>query len=274
MKNINKKKLIFGTFIFLVLAVVYAPVLLLTVFSFSETDTMSIGQLQENGFQFGFGLYARLFSDFDIWKAVFVTVALSVIGPALATIIGTMACVSIQRMRRRTRGIVVGLSQFPFINAEIVTAFSLLLFFSTIGIINSDFLRLILAYTLFCLPVVVLVILPRLKSLDHNLFDAAMDLGAKPHQALIQVLIPQLLPAMFASFLVGFTLSINDFVITQYNSTDLHTISTIVFGSLRGRGIPPEFRALSALMFALVMGGLIIYNVRARKKSKQKNPLQ
>jgi len=262
----TKKKLIFGALIFVALLAMYLPILLLVVFSFSETNVLRL-----DNFEFGFGLWRDLFSHERIWRAVFNTILIAVLSAGIAVIIGTMACVSIQRMRRRSRGLLVGLSQTPLINADIVTSFSLVMFFVTIGMFNMGFVKLILAHTLICIPIVILIILPRLKSLDQSLFDAAMDLGAKPSQALFQVVIPQLMPAMMGAFLVGFTLSINDFVIAQFNNDGVDTISTLVFGYARARhGIPPEFRALSALIFVTVVLAVVLVNLRLRKKVRKR----
>lgn len=262
-----KKKLLtrlgFGLFLWLVLLVMYLPIFILVVFSFSETRTIDFGN-----FEFGFGLYRELFQDQDIREAVINTVIIATISAFVATIIGTMACVGILRMKRRAKNAVMTLNQAPLVNADIVTSFSLVLFFVLLGFYDMGYFKLILAHTLICLPIVILIVLPRMRALDANLFEAAQDLGAKPMHALFSVVIPQLLPAMITAFLLGFTFSLDDFIITQFNNDGVETISTLVFGATR-RGVPPVFRALSTLMFASVIIVLIIVNIRLSKQRKK-----
>ena len=260
------KKIIFGSIIALGLAFMFVPIILLMIFSFSESARISF-----ESYQFGFGVYERLFSDRDLWSAVFNTLFIAVTSSLIATIIATMACVGIVRLRRRTRGAVMGLTLVPLINAAIVTSFALLIFFTTVGFMHMDFLRLILAHTLICLPVAVLVMLPRVRSLDPSLFDAATDLGARPSVALFTVVIPQLIPTMIGAFLVGFTLSLDDFIITHYNSGGIQTISTFVLTRVRNPDVA-EFRALSTIVFVAVLLGLVavnIYQSRKRKRRKE-----
>ena len=266
---VNKKKLLLKilarVFIWSVLIVMYMPIMLLVIFSFSETKT-----IQLNNFKFGFGLYKAMFQNADIMQAVANTLIIAAVAAFIATIIGTMACVGILSMRKRTRSAVMSLNQVAIINADIVIAFSLVLFFVMLGIIEAGWFKLILAHTLIAMPFVVLTVLPRMRQLDPNLYDAGVDLGATPMQALFTVVIPQLLPAMISGFLLGFTLSLDDFIITQYNNGGVQTISTLVFSNRKGP--PAEFRALSALVFAVVVIALVVMNLRAAKKNKRGKP--
>ena len=262
------KKLVFGSIIWITLALMYLPMIIIVIFSFSETTGMSF-----RNFNFGFGLYSQLFQNQAVMTAVLNTLVIGIVAAFLATILGTIACVGIMAMRKRSRNATMMLNLTPVINADIVISFSLVLFFVSIGIFSSGVFKLILAHTLICLPIVVLLMLPRMRSLDSNLFEAAQDLGAKPVQALTTVIIPQLMPVMISAFLLGFTLSINDFIITVYNNEGITTISTIVYGATR-TGNPPELRALTSLVFALVLVILVVINfrigkiVRSRKSRK------
>ena len=260
----NKKKLIYGSIIGVVLLAMYLPILVLVYFSFSETRIMNFAD-----YQFGFGLYRDLLRSSHILIAVFNTFFVAVIAAAIATLIGTMAAVGIQNMRKaHYKGAVMALNLIPIINATIVTSFSLMLFFVASGIFGG-YVRLIMAHIIICLPIAVLIIIPRLKSLDKNLFDAATDLGAKPMHAFFSVVVPQLMPVMISAFLVGFTLSLGDFIITQYNNEGIQTISTLVFNATRGP-VPAVYRALTSVIFFAVMAVLIVVNIRVARQSKKR----
>jgi len=262
MKKSLTKRILLGIFLWTVLAIMYLPLLLLVVFSFSETATVSFGN-----FKFGFGLWRDMFGSEAIMTALFNTLFIATVSAFFATIIGTMACVGILNMRKKAKAAVMNLNGVSFINADIVTSFSLVILFVTLGMANVGYFRLIMAHILICLPIIVLTVLPRLRQLDKDMLDAAVDLGAKPMRAFWSVIVPQLIPAMIGGFLLGFTLSLDDFIITQYNSGSINTISTLVYTATK-RGVPPTFRALSTLIFGVVILVLVIYNVAVRKKLK------
>ncbi|MCL2850824.1 MAG: ABC transporter permease [Firmicutes bacterium] len=267
MVKINTRKLVYTAFIFLVLGIIYAPIILLFVFSFSETPILDV-----NNFRPGTGLYDELFRNSDIREAVINTFVIAIVSGITATFIGTVACVGILAMRKRSRGFVMTLNQIPLINATIITSFSLVLLFTTLGMFNMGYIRLILSHTLLCLPVVALVVLPKLRSLDQNLFEAAQDLGARPLRALFTIIIPQLIPAMFIAFILGFTFSLDDFIITQYNNDGVRTISTLIYSARPV--IPPVFRALSAMMFGFVVLMVIVINVAMWRQNKKRKKLK
>ena len=262
MKRSLTKRILLGVFLWTVLSIMYLPLLLLVVFSFSETATISF-----SNFQFGFGLWRDMFASQAMMGALFNTIFIASVSAFIATIIGTMACVGILNMRKKAKAAVMNLNNVSFINADIVTSFSLVILFVTLGMANIGYFRLIMAHILICIPIVVLTVLPRLRLLDKDMLDAAVDLGAKPMRAFWSVIVPQLIPAMIGGFLLGFTLSLDDFIITQYNKGTVETISTLVYNATK-RGVPATFRALSALIFGIVIFVLIIYNIVARKKVK------
>jgi spermidine/putrescine transport system permease protein len=253
------------TFVLAVIAVLYMPVLLLILFSFSENRTISF----TNDFNFGFSLYADLFSNREIMTAVGNTMIIAVTASLIATIIAAMAATGILSMKRKAKAAIMTVNQLPIINADIVTSFSVVLFFVTLGFTNAGFCKLILAHTLIALPFALLTIMPRIRQLDDNLFDAALDLGASPFRAFMTVIVPQLLPAMFNAFLLGFTLSLDDFVITQYNNDGVSTISTVVYGAIVRRTIPTEFRALTTIIFVVILCSLVIFNIMSKKSRKK-----
>jgi len=264
--NKKKKKIIFGIIIFTVLALMYLPILTIIVFSFHEGGVISF-----QGFQFGFGVFRDLFAGEHsdrIWEAVINSLVIATMAAAIATIIGTLASFAMLRMTKRGKSILMALNLAPMVNATIVTSFALMLMFALLGMQNAGYMRLILAHTLVAMPVVMLIILPRLRGMDASQFDAAQDLGAKPMQAFLQVIVPQILPAMIGAFLVGFTLSVDEFIITNYNNAGVITIPTLVYAATR-RPMPAEFRALSALVFITILLGLVLVNWRMSKKRKK-----
>jgi spermidine/putrescine transport system permease protein len=254
------------SFVLFVIAVLYLPILLIVLFSFSENNIISFS----GGFNFGFGLFGELFSNYDIMSAVGHTVLVALIASLIATVTATMAGVGIIKMRPKQKSAVMALNQLPIINADIVTSLSIVLFFVTLGVTNAGYFKLILTHTLIALPFALLTIMPQLRQLDDNLFDAALDLGATPFRAFTTVIIPQLLPAMLNAFLLGFTLSLDDFVITQYNNDGISTISTTVWGAINKGYIPAEFRALTTIIFIAIFCILVIININSKNKKEKK----
>jgi len=264
MNGVLIKKIIARVFIWSVLFLMYLPIFLLVVFSFSESTAISFSD-----FRFGFGLYAKMFENEEMFAAATNTIVIAAISSFIATIMGTVACMGIMAMKRRTRSAVMSLNQVPIVNADIVTAFAVMLFFVAIGITNAGWFKLILVHTLISVPFVVLAVLPRFRQLDANLFEAGQDLGASPLRSLFTVVIPQLIPAMISGFFLAFTLSLDDFVVTLYNNDGVQTISTYVYGFVK-KEPPAELRALSASIFFIALIGLLIYNWHAAKKGKVK----
>ncbi|MDR0975848.1 MAG: ABC transporter permease [Christensenellaceae bacterium] len=272
------KKIFSRLFIFFVLLLLYLPIMVLVVFSFSEAGrTITFDAFKD--FKFGFGLYKSLFANEAIMTAVGNTVLIAIISSLIATIIGTLACTGIQAMKQKSRNLLMNMNQIPVINADIVTSFALMLSFVALGVfsiksaVEIGYITLIIAHVLISLPFIILTIMPRMRQLDENLYDAATDLGAKPFYAFTHVILPQIIPAMLTAFLLGFTLSLDDFVITQYNNNfgSVQTISTIVYSSTK-RGVPPQFRALTAIIMLVVFIVLIAINIKPKKK--RKNNLQ
>ncbi|MCL2846986.1 MAG: ABC transporter permease [Firmicutes bacterium] len=258
----NRKKLFFGIFIAAALIVLYTPILLIIVFAFSESGTISL-----SSFEFGFANFRELFTDTRILTAIFNTLFIATVAAFLATVIGTMASVGMLKMKRRAQSGLMALNLTPLINATIVTSFSLVLMFATLGMLSMGYIRLILAHTLVALPIVMIIVLPKLRNMDNSLFDAAMDLGAKPSQALLKVVIPQLMPALIGAFLVGFTISVDEFIITNFNNSGIDTIPTLVYARF-GFRVQGVMRALSALVFLAIFVALVIVNARMSRKKR------
>ena len=252
-----------------VLLAMYLPLLMIIVYSFSGAQSV--------GGDFGgftFSLYENLFNNEKLLAATKNTLIIGLVSALLATILGTTAAIGIHYMRRKAKSVAETSSQITIVNAEIVTAmgFFLLLLFvrETVGIpVSGGLVWLIIAHTVITTPYVILTVSPRLKQLNPNLLEASMDLGAGPMRSLFTVMLPQLAGAMVSGFALAFTLSLDDFVITKMNSgQSIDTISTYVYAGLR-HNLKNDIRALSTIIFVLVLVVLIVVNIVKDRKLKQ-----
>lgn len=246
-------------YLFLILLFLYAPILVLMVFSFNEGKT--------RGSWDGFSLiwYETLFQDEEVLAAVANTLYVAVISTVVSTIIGTLGAIGIDQFRWKQRRRVLGLNQVPVINPDIIMAVGLMVLFRTLTL---DFGRstLLLAHIAFTVPYVLLSVLPKLHQMPIALPEAAMDLGATPGQTLWRVIIPQIRPGIITGALIAFTLSIDDFVISFFTTGNgVETISTMVYGMAR-RGINPVINALSTLLFVVMLILLVINYLRSGKE--------
>lgn len=254
-----------------VLIAIYLPLLMIIVYSFSTSQ--SVGGEFGN---FTFSLYQKLFANKKMLTALKNTLIIGLASAAFATILGTTAAVGIHYMRKKIKAAVDTASQITVVNAEIVTAmgfFILMIFLrDTVKLpVNFSLWWLILAHTVITTPYVILTVAPRLQQLNPNLLEASMDLGAGPMRSLFTVMLPQLAGAMVSGFALAFTLSLDDFVVTNINSfgANIDTISTYVYSGIRKKGVPIEIRALSTIIFVVVLTALIVYNVVKNKKAKE-----
>lgn len=250
----------------LVLLFIYAPILLLVVYSFTESHV--IGRWEG----FSFELYAQLFRDAEIMQILFNTVWLALAAAGLSTILGTAGAIGIFYSRRRVAKPLQAMSQIPVINAEIVTAISLALLFSMLFLYRTYF-SLIVGHMVLCTPFVVLSVLPKLKQMDSNTYEAALDLGASPSQALFRVVIPQIFSGIVSGFMLSVTLSLDDYIVTAFTKPPMFdTISTYVYNAVKNgtNSSTPALRALSALIFIVMIAVLLIVNLRARKGAKER----
>lgn len=269
----NKKLSLVLRWIFLIviLICIYAPIALIVVYSFSaEKDIGGV-----NGFGTPtFSLYVKLFSNERIMDATFNTLIIGLVSATLATVIGTFTSVGLHYMKRGKKAVNF-VSQITVVNAEIVTAVG----FFLLSIFLRDVVQLpvqkgigwlITAHTVMTTPYVILNVSPRLNQLNPNLYEAGMDLGAGPVRSLFTVILPQLVGAMISGFALAFTLSLDDFVVTNLNkgTNGVETISTYVYANLK-RNLDPAIRALSTIIFVTVLTVLIIVNVVKSRKNKQ-----
>ena len=249
-----------------VLLFIYAPILLLVVYSFDNSTVINL-----NNFNFSFGLYRDLFRDEKIMEILFNTIWLALVAAALSTVLGTAGAIGIFYSKRRVSKPLQAVSQIPVINAEIVTAISLALLFSMVFLYRTYF-SLIVGHMVLCTPFVILSVLPKLKQMDSNTYEAALDLGASPTQALFKVVLPQLIPGILSGFMLAITLSLDDYFITTYTKpSTFDTISTYVFNATKGgqTEIKTALWALSTLIFLIVVAVVIVMNITSSKRKKE-----
>lgn len=261
-------------YLWLLLALLYAPILLIIIFSFTKSKVFG------NWTGFTFGLYQNLFSGYDftadvrvdpnLYRAMIYTGVIALAAALISTFLGTLAAIGLFHMRQRTRRVVSFMNSIPMINPDIITGISLFLLFVFLGI-SRGLGTVIIAHVVFCTPYVVLSVMPRLQKMNPNIYEAALDLGATPWQALRKVLIPELRPGMLSGFILSLTLSIDDFGVTFFTkgSNGLETLSTFIYADARKGGLTPELRPLFSLIFLITLVLLIIINIRA---AKQQNP--
>ncbi|HHT48871.1 MAG TPA: ABC transporter permease [Firmicutes bacterium] len=241
----------------------YAPILILIVFSFNASKSRGTWA----GFTFNW--YLQLFKDRQIMKALSNTMIIAVLSAVIATVIGTAAAIGIHNMKRLKKTIVMNLTYIPVVNPDIVTGLSLMLLF-VFSNFQLGFVSLLLAHITFNIPYVILSVMPKLKQLDKHLYEAALDLGATPFEAYRKVILPEIMPGVFTGLLLAFTLSVDDFVISFFTTgSGVSTLSIIIYSMAR-RGINPKINALSSLLFLTVLLLLIIVNLRMSGENKKK----
>lgn len=260
------KKILSRTYLGILLLMLYSPILIIIIFSFTEAKVLG------NWTGFSFKLYQSLFNGGEIHSlsaALWNTFIIGVVAATVSTILGTMAAIGIYNLQPRTQKVVKMVNVIPILNPDIITAISLFLLFISLGI-TQGYVTVILAHIAFCTPYVVLSVLPRLYRMNINVYEAALDLGATPFLALRKILLPELNPGMISGFILAFTLSIDDFVVTLFTigNQGLETLSTFIYADARRGGLTPELRPLSAIIFLTVLGLLLIINRRAAKSDK------
>lgn len=260
----NKKHI--GTNIFMVLIVVflYAPIVYTIIFSFNDSKSLT----KFAGFSLRW--YEKMFSDSSMMEALFYTIACAIIATVISTIVGTITAIGLSKSRKLVKNMVEQVNQLPIMNPEIVTAIGLLMLFS-FAHIEKGFFTMVLAHIMFCIPYVILSVMPKLRTLNPNLAEAAMDLGCTPWQALVKVIVPQCLPGIISGALIAFTMSFDDFVISYFvTGNGVSNISILVY--TESRRVNPSINALSTLIVAIITVALILVNVIPgilAKKQKQ-----
>jgi len=262
------KKCLKAFYIGLVLLFLYAPILLLAVYSFNEADM--IGTWGD----FSLVHYEKLFADPVILKMIINTVVLALVAAALSTLLGTAGAIGIFYSKRRVRNVMNGASQIPVINAEIVTALALAITFVSIGLSKSYF-TLLIGHMVLCTPFVVLSVMPKLKQMDSSLYEAALDLGASPAKALFRVVLPEIIPGVISGFMLAITLSLDDYIVTSYcKPSTFNTISTYVYNAtMKGNSHTAEtlssFWALTTIIFVVILAVVLVANLTGREKKEK-----
>lgn len=255
-------KILRKIYVVLIFVFLYAPIATLIVLSFNESKSRA----KWGGFTFKW--YVELFQNEAIMQALTNTIVLAILSSVIATIIGTIAAIAINKMNRTGRTFWMGVTNIPMLNAEIVTGISLMLLFITVGM-RFGLVTILLSHITFNIPYVILSVIPRLKQLNPSTYEAALDLGAPPLKAFFKVVLPDLAPGIFSGLLMAFTMSLDDFIITHFTKgPGVDTLSTKIYSEVR-KGIKPEMYALSTLIFVSVLILLLLVNRTPKDKSKK-----
>lgn len=263
MVGIKKRNFSSALSLILMLVFFYLPIVIMMVFSFNSTKSLT------NFSEFSFRWYEQLFKNREIVSAVQVSLVIALITTIVSTVVGTLTAIGLVNSKKLIRQVVLQINNLPIMNPEIVTAISLMLLFTAFKV-PKGFTTMLLAHIAFSIPYVILTILPRLRRLDPNLADAAMDLGATPTQALMKVILPQITPSIISAALLAFTMSFDDFVISYFvTGNGVKNISILVY--TMSKRIDPSINALSTLMVLVVTLFLVVINVvPALRKSGMK----
>jgi len=247
---------IYITFIFIFL---YAPIATLMVLSFNASKTRA----KWGGFTLKW--YSELFKNDAILQALYTTIIIALLSALIATIIGTVAAIAINGMKKGNRALFMGITNIPMVNAEIVTGISLMLLFISLKF-RFGFTTVLLAHITFNIPYVILSVLPRLKQLNPSTYEAALDLGATHPYAFFKVVFPDILPGVLSGFLMSVTMSLDDFIITHFTKgPGFDTLSTKIYTEVK-KGIKPEMYALSTIIFVSVLILLLLVNYAPKEK--------
>ena len=253
------RKILADFYLVLILIFLYAPILTMMVLSFNTSKSRT----QWGGFTLSW--YQQMLSDPDILAALSNTLLIAFVSALAACILGTAAAIAINSMKPVSRTIIMGITNIPMLNADIVTGISLMLAFIAFGI-SLGFKTILIAHITFNIPYVILSVMPKLKQTDKSTYEAALDLGASPLYAFFKVVFPDILPGVLSGFLLAFTMSLDDFIITHFTrGAGINTLSTLIYSQVR-RGIQPSMYALSSVIFLTVLVLLLIANYRPKEK--------
>lgn len=254
------KKSLSRIYLAIIFLFLYLPIGVLIVLSFNN----SLSRVKWGGFTTEW--YRNLVSDPTIMNAFYTTILITVASSVIATIIGTMAAIGISAMRKRNRQIMLGATNIPLLNADIVTGISLMLLFVRFTELGTS--TVLIAHITFDIPYVILNVLPKLSNASSHTYEAARDLGATPLYAFFKIVWPDIKPGVFSGFLMAVTMSLDDFSITYFTKgAGVNTLSTMIYTQLR-KGIIPEMYALSTILFFLALVLLLIMNYRSVKDAK------
>ena len=258
-------------YVVLILLFLFAPIIVMMLFSFNSTRSTAVFS--------GFSLkwYGELFRDEKAGEALLNTLKLAVLSSIIATVLGTIAAVGLSRLKRRwVRNTMQSVTNIPMMNPDIVTAVSMLMFFvfvgSALGIASRSFLTVLIAHVTFNLPYVILSITPKIRQMDKNLLEAAADLGCTPIETFFRVELPVILPGVLSGLLMAFTLSLDDFIITQFTKGEgFYTLPTYIYAMTKKK-VTPDMYALSTLIFLVILVLLILSNILQAQMDARRDP--
>lgn len=272
-------------YLIMLFSFLYLPIAVMIVFSFNESKSRTIFA--------GFTLdwYAQLFRNRVILSALGLSLVVALISAVAATVLGTLAALGINRLRKTPRGLVMNVSYLPIVNPEIITGVSMMLLFVVIktgfsalagadgegifGWLSHNLIglpSLLIAHTTFNLPYVLFNVSPKLRQMDVRLYEAALDLGCDERQAFFKVVLPEIMPAVFSSFLICLTYSIDDFTISYFTAGNLQTLPIAIYSMTRKK-VSPEINALSAIMFVVILAIILFANYREHKQNQKARAL-
>ncbi len=257
------KKALKGLYLTLIVLFLYLPIGTLMVLSFNSGKTMNAWT--------GFSLdwYEEMFQSQQIMDALKNTLTIAFWAATIATVIGVAACVGLNSMREKSRSLLMGLNNIPLLNADIVTGISLMLSFLLFGI-SLNYGTVLFAHITFCIPYVILSVMPKFRQLQNHTYEAALDLGASPVYAFFKIVLPDIMPGVISGFLLSFTMSVDDFVITHFTrGVGINTLSTLIYSQVKV-GIRPTLYALSTVIFVTVLIILIVVNIISNKKEEKR----
>lgn len=263
---VRSKRFFMKFYLVLIIAFLYIPIAVLVVLSFNNSRSRVVW----GGFTLEW--YTTLFHNSDVVAALQNTLTIGFGSALIATVIGVLAAVGIDAMKKRSYSLTLGVGNIPMLNADIVTGIALMLWFSRFT--NLGYVSILLAHVTFNIPYVILSVLPKLRQMDVSVYEAARDLGASSVTAFTRVVLPNIFPAVISGFFMAMTMSMDDFVVTYFTKgAGINTLSTMIYGELK-RGIKPEMYALSTLIFAVVLVILLFVNYMPRLRQKQQRKLQ
>ena len=264
------KKVFAKLYIWLILVVLYAPLVFIAIFSFTESKVLGSWE------GFSTTLYQNLLTgqmqgNASLIAAVRNTLLIAIIAALISTLLGTVAAIGIHNLKGRKRQTMNFLNSIPMINPDIITGVSLFLLFVFLHF-SQGYVSVILAHITFGTPYVVLSVMPKLQQMNPNIYEAALDLGATPGIALRKVMIPELKPGMISGFILAFTMSLDDFAVTFFTrgTIGLETLSTYIYTDARKGGLTPELRPLMTLIFLIILVLLVVINVRQQRLNNKK----
>lgn len=258
----NFRRFLQDFYLVIIMIFLYAPIATMVVLSFNQSKSRTVW----GGFTLQW--YTQMFSSRNIMAALQNTLLIAFLSALIATLIGTAAAIAINSMKPVSRTIVMGITNIPMLNADIVTGISLMLAFIAFGI-SLGFKTVLIAHITFNIPYVILSVMPKLRQGSRYTYEAALDLGASPISAFFKVVFPDILPGVLSGFLLAFTMSLDDFIITHFTrGAGINTLSTLIYSEVR-RGIKPSMYALSTVIFAVVLILLLISNFAPKKRQEK-----